>query len=133
MDSKGFTLVELLVVLVVIGILAGTALPRLSTARDQAFETTLQSDLRNLQSAQEQYYAAHQYTYGDAEALQGTAPPLWTESPGVTLTLTGVTSRGWAASAVHLRLPATTCRLHVGEAATEAQPDGRILCEAEAE
>jgi prepilin-type N-terminal cleavage/methylation domain-containing protein len=128
MDNRGFTLVELLVVLVVIGVLAGAALPRLSKARDQAFETTLQSDLRNLQAAQEQYYASEGYTYGDATALQSTAPPLWTESPGVTLALSDVSARGWAATASHERLPGTICRLHVGAAATAGQPDGRILC-----
>jgi type IV pilus assembly protein PilA len=131
MDSKGFTLVELLVVLVVIGVLAGVALPRLSTARAQAFETALQSDLRNLQSAQEQYYAAYGYTYGDAADLQGASPPLWSESPSVTLTLSDVTAQGWAGTAIHERLPSTTCRLRVGAAATEAYPDGRILCETE--
>ena len=55
--SAGFTLVELIVVIAVLGILAGIAIPRLTGVRDKADKASVKSDLRNVQSAMEMYFA----------------------------------------------------------------------------
>lgn len=49
-NSKGFTIVELLIVIVVIGILAAISIVTYSGIRNRANDTTVQSDLRNTQT-----------------------------------------------------------------------------------
>ncbi|MDE0650208.1 MAG: prepilin-type N-terminal cleavage/methylation domain-containing protein, partial [Gammaproteobacteria bacterium] len=56
-NSSGFSLIELLLVTLIIGILATIAIPRLTAARDRAFVATMQADLRNLATQQEIHYA----------------------------------------------------------------------------
>jgi len=55
--SQGFTLIELLIVVVIIGILAAIAIPQFASTKQKAFEATAKSDLRNLMTAEESYYA----------------------------------------------------------------------------
>lgn len=50
---KGFTLVELLIVLLILGILIGLAVPRYLTALDTAKKNTFCSNVRNVLSAVE--------------------------------------------------------------------------------
>ena len=60
MTHKGFTLIELLVVVAVIGILATLGLPRLQATRERAVAASMVSDLRNLLTAEEDFFAAYQ-------------------------------------------------------------------------
>src|SRR5690606_17367932 len=61
---EGFTLIELLIVVVIIGILAAIAIPKFGATREKAYVSAMKSDLRNLQSAQEMYYAGPgEYNY----------------------------------------------------------------------
>src|SRR5688572_8277217 len=57
MNRKGFTLIELLIVVVIIGILAAIAIPKFANTKSKAYVTAMKSDLRNLVSAQESYFA----------------------------------------------------------------------------
>ncbi|MFA5339353.1 MAG: type II secretion system protein [Candidatus Omnitrophota bacterium] len=53
---KGFTLVELLIVIMVIAILIGIALPRFGGMRDEGNTTKAAAELRTLQAAVESWY-----------------------------------------------------------------------------
>lgn len=54
---KGFTLIELLIVVVIIGILAAIAIPKFASTKDKAYYTAMKSDLRNLVTAEEAFFA----------------------------------------------------------------------------
>jgi type IV pilus assembly protein PilA len=59
-EKKGFTLVELLVVVAIIGILAAIAIPQFAAYRKRAYNSAAESDLRNFKTAMEGYYADNQ-------------------------------------------------------------------------
>ena len=60
MNRKGFTLIGLLIVVVIIGILAAIAIPKFANAKEKAVVASMKSDLRNLVTAQEGFFSDNQ-------------------------------------------------------------------------
>ena len=63
MNKKGFTLLELLVVVLIIGILAAIALPQYKMAVAKSKFATMKNNLKAMDEAEDRYYLVHnQYT-----------------------------------------------------------------------
>ncbi len=109
-NPRGFTLVELLIVIVIIGILATIAIPKFSTSKEQAYLAAMKSDLRNLATMQESYmYDYSTYTNNPLAASYVT-------TTGVIGPTVAVTSDGWTAFVAH-NLSTKSCAIYFGTTA----------------
>jgi prepilin-type N-terminal cleavage/methylation domain-containing protein len=61
--QNGFTLVEILIVVIILAILAGVVIPQFSSSSDEAKLAVLRSDLKAMRGAVELYYHQHNSVY----------------------------------------------------------------------
>jgi type IV pilus assembly protein PilA len=58
-SRKGFTLVEIMIVVVIIGLLAAMAVPAFQKVRRNSIRSSMDNDARQLASGAQQYYMEH--------------------------------------------------------------------------
>jgi prepilin-type N-terminal cleavage/methylation domain-containing protein len=131
---EGFTLIELMIVVVIIGILVAIAIPKFASTKEKAYLAAMKSDLRNGVTAEEAYFTDNQlYSAGSASNLGGVPTPLavlgnFVPSAGVSITFTATAGTGWSAVASH-SATTKTCAIFVGVApVAPATVEGEPKC-----
>jgi len=122
MNRKGFTLIELLIVVVIIGILAAIAIPKFANTKEKAYIAAMKSDLRNLVTAEEAYFAdSIRYTTN-----LGTAFAVTTGVQSLTI---ATTADGWTANVRHTTTT-KSCSIYVGSTSlAPANKEGEPKCQ----
>ena len=123
MNRRGFTFIEILTVMVVLGILATMGYLRMQSAKDKAAVAAMTSDLRAVAEEQEAFYFQYRFYSPTLDSLNPRP------SPGDSITIHEATPAGWSASVSN---PKTVkqCYVVVGNAAPVgvATNDGVIKC-----
>ncbi len=124
MRRRGFTLIELLMVVVIIGLLAAILVPRFANSREKSFVAAMKSDLRNLASAEEDYFYDYQTYTTNAAGMA-----MFRTTTGVSVTIGQAHQGGWSATASHTNT-ARQCFLFVGNVSPvgAATVEGQVAC-----
>lgn len=122
----GFTLIELMVVVVIVGLLAVIAGPQFANARQRTYVAVMKADLRNFVSAEESYFYDFSVYTSDPATVQQRG---FETSKDVTLQVNEATSSGWSATTSHVGT-ATECYIFMGSAAPvgSATSEGLVTC-----
>jgi prepilin-type N-terminal cleavage/methylation domain-containing protein len=122
---RAFTLIELLIVVVIVGIIAAIAVPKFQSTKGKANAAAMKADLRNLASAQEAYFFEKSVYASSASDLK------LETSPGVVLTIVTATSGGWSATTTHPQSYPLTCAMFSGKVAppANAKVEGVVACQ----
>jgi prepilin-type N-terminal cleavage/methylation domain-containing protein len=124
-DDHGFTFVEILAVVLLIGVLVTIAWSRYQRSYEKALVATMISDLRNTATAQELYHRLHMAYASNIDLLD------INPSPASDITITQATARGWAGWTQIERTP-DRCELYIGDAVSPlgiASTSERITCQ----
>ena len=98
--EQGFTLLELVTIVAIIGILAAIAIPTYASYRSKSFDAAVKCDLRNAATAQEAYFLENQ-TYAPVIANLEAEPYNLYRSRDVDILITSADAVSYTMTAVH--------------------------------
>jgi len=101
-NEKGFTLIELMIVIAIIGILAAIAIPQFSAYRIRSFHAAAKADLRNAATAQEAYFVDNQQYCNSKPILLGATYGFY-QSQNVNVATVNTSTTGYTMTSFHLR------------------------------
>ena len=115
---KGFTLIEILFVLVILGAVAAVAIPHYAGAKIKAYTAAMMADLRTVAIYEEQFAVDNHGQYFGGVATSDNPLNGFTPSKDVTVTLTAFNILGsqlaeWTAVARHGQSP-QSCEMRTG-------------------
>ena len=90
----GFSLVELVIVIVILGIIAAVAVPRITSGSRNAAESALRADLRTLRDAIDWYYVEHHNSFPGAKS-NGVGPNAASPEAMITQLTKPTNAQGW--------------------------------------
>ena len=117
-NRKGFTLIEIVIACVVLGILAAVAIPRYGAAKNKAQTAAMMADLHTIAIYEEQFASENHGQYFSGTATTDSPLNGFTPSKGVTVTLTAFNILGsqlanWTAVVRHAD-SSESCEMRAG-------------------
>ena len=111
-NEKGFTLIELMIVVAIIGILAAIAIPQFSAYRERSYVASMKADCNSVRTAEEAYFVDNG-TYTTTNANLSGIPTAFSAGNTVVVTqgATGTIATGFLVKVTSSKVASGTAKV----------------------